>query len=244
MPSTLGVITARGGSKGIAGKNVRLLAGQPLIAYTIRAATEAGVFERLIVSTDDPTIADVARRLDCEVPFLRPAELARGDTPHLPVMQHAVAWLRDSEGYCSDLVVILQPTSPLRRADHIRGAIDLLLETRADSVVSVGPVPAHYHPLRTVSVDQAGMATLFTTGEPIRRRVNRRQELSPVWAINGAVYVFRSELLSGDDPTLYGNRTAAYLMSARESISLDEPDDWREAERLLEQDPIPRLQAG
>ena len=91
----LGVITARGGSKGIPGKNLKPLAGKPLIAYTIEAAQQSGAFDRLILSTDDPAIADTARALACDVPFTRPAELARDDTKHLAVMQHAVEWLRD-----------------------------------------------------------------------------------------------------------------------------------------------------
>jgi CMP-N-acetylneuraminic acid synthetase len=98
----LGVITARGGSKGIPGKNLKLLAGKPLIVYTLEAAADSGVLDRLIVSTDDRAIADVARAHGCEVPFLRPPELAQDDTPHLPVMQHAVAWLRDQEAYHPD----------------------------------------------------------------------------------------------------------------------------------------------
>ena len=111
----LGVVTARAGSKAIPGKNTRLLAGRPLIAYTIDAAREAGVFDRLILSTDDPGAAAIARERGCEVPFTRPAELSADDTPHLPVMQHALTWLRDRDHYSPDWVMILLPTSPLRQ---------------------------------------------------------------------------------------------------------------------------------
>src|SRR5665213_4177464 len=97
--TVLGVVTARGGSKGIPGKNLKLLAGKPLIAYTIDAARESGVFDRLILSTDDAAIADEARCLGCDVPFMRPAELARDTTPHLPVMIHAVQWLDAHQQY-------------------------------------------------------------------------------------------------------------------------------------------------
>jgi CMP-N-acetylneuraminic acid synthetase len=134
---TLGVVTARGGSKSVPGKNLKLLAGKPLIAYTIEAAQKSGAFDRIVLSTDEPAIADAARALSCEVPFLRPPELARDDTPHLPVMQHAVGWLRDSDQYEPDLVMILQPTSPLRSEADIHAAIDLIVATGADSVVSV-----------------------------------------------------------------------------------------------------------
>ena len=142
----LGVITARGGSKGIPGKNLKLLGGKPLLAYTLESAEESAVFDRVILSTDDAEIAAAARARGCEVPFMRPADLAQDETPHLPVMQHAVDWLRENEHYRPDVVMILQPTSPLRRAADIRHAIQLLTETGADSVLTVSAVSAHVHP--------------------------------------------------------------------------------------------------
>ena len=126
------------------------------------------------------------------MPFLRPAELARDDTPHLPVMQHAVGWLDEHEDYRPDAVMILQPTSPLRRPEDIREALALLDRTGADSVVSVSEVPAHAHPMRTLRVDDPGDAVLFVTGEPVRRRINRRQDLPAAWLMNGAIYAFRT----------------------------------------------------
>jgi CMP-N,N'-diacetyllegionaminic acid synthase len=232
--SVLGVVTARGGSKGIPGKNLKLLRGKPLIAYTIDAARDSAVFERLILSTEDPAIAEVGRRCGCEVPFWRPAELARDDTPHLPVMQHAVQWLDERESYRPDFVMILQPTSPFRGPQHIREAVRLLESNDADSVVGVTAVAAHVHPMRMLRVDAAGEARLFVSGESVRRRINRRQDLPEAWAINGAVYVFRRALLFDAEPSLYGDRCLAYVMPAADSLSIDDPEDWNEAERLLE----------
>jgi len=236
----LGVVTARGGSKGIPGKNLKLLAGKPLIAYTIDAAIASGLFDRLILSTDDPAIADAARRCGCEVPFLRPADLARDETPHLPVLQHAVSWLETHGGYRPDLVMILQPTSPLRQPRHIREAVDTLTRTGADSVVSVHAVPTHHHPLRMLRVDASGAATLFLTGEPVRRRVNRRQDLPDAWVMNGAIYLFGRSVLFDAEPSLYGDRSAAYVMPARDGLSVDDLDDWAEAERAIEMNLEPR----
>jgi CMP-N-acetylneuraminic acid synthetase len=230
---TLGLITARGGSKGIPGKNLKLLAGKPLIAHTIESARQSGAFDRLILSTDEEAIAGVARRLDCEVPFLRPADLARDETPHLPVVQHATEWLADHEAYRPDAVMILQPTSPLRQAHHIREAIERLESDDAESLVSVSEVPLHYHPLRAVRIDPSGDACLFVTGDPIRRRVNRRQDLPPVWMLNGAIYLLRSHVLSASEPSLYGDRTLAYPMPSPYGISIDTFEDWHEAERWL-----------
>lgn len=229
----LGVITARGGSKGLPGKNLKLLAGKPLIAYSVEAARDSGAIDRLILSTDDPAIAEAGRRLDCEVPFLRPAELARDQTPHLPVIQHAVQWMADHQGYHPDAVLTLQPTSPLRRADDIRAAVDLLDRTGADSVLSVSPVSAHAHPMRMLRVDESGAATLFVTGEPVRRRINRRQDLPPAFLMNGAIYLCRTTVLFGADPSLYGDRVVAYPMPAERGVSIDDLTDWMEAERAL-----------
>ena len=229
----LGVITARGGSKGLPGKNLKLLAGKPLIAYSIDAARESGAIDRLILSTDDPAIAEAGRGLGCEVPFLRPSELARDQTPHLPVIQHAATWMADHQDYHPDAVLTLQPTSPLRRADDIRAAIDLLARTNADSVLSVSPAPAHAHPLRMLRVDDQGAATLFVTGEPVRRRINRRQDLPPAWLMNGAIYLCRTRVLFDADPSLYGDHVVAYPMPADRGISIDDLADWREAERAL-----------
>ena len=158
----LGIITARGGSKGVPGKNLKPLGGRPLIDYTIDAANDTPL-DRLILSTDDNKIAVVARGLGCEVPFMRPAELARDETPHLPVIQHAVQWLRDKENYSPDIVLTLQPTSPLRSSADIAAALRMLELSDADSVVSVNKVGAHAHPMRMLKVGADGMATLFVT---------------------------------------------------------------------------------
>ena len=227
-------MTARGGSKGLPGKNLRPLAGKPLIAHTIDTARESKAFDRLILSTDDAAIADAGRARGCEVPFMRPADLARDETPHLPVLQHAVDWLRGHDGYAPDAVMILQPTSPLRRVEDIRESIAMLERSGADSVVSVSEVPAHYNPMRTLRVDARGMASLFVTGEPVRRRINRRQDMAQAWTMNGAVYLFRTSVLRAGEPSLYGDRTAAYVMPPAFGMSIDTLDDWEEVTRFLE----------
>jgi CMP-N-acetylneuraminic acid synthetase len=231
--AVLGVVTARGGSKGIPGKNLKALAGKPLIAYTIESAQQSGVFDRLILSTDDPAIAERARLLGCDVPFIRPAALARDEAVHLDVMKHAVEWMRDHRAYSPDLVMILQPTSPLRTAEDIRKAVALIVETGADSVVSVSEVPAHYNPMRALRLDERGLATLFVTGRPIRTRVNRRQDMPTAWTMNGAIYLFRTGVLFDGEPSLYGSSTAAYVMPNERGISIDDPADWSAAERAL-----------
>ncbi len=229
----LGIITARGGSKGIPGKNLKPLGGRALLAYTVDAARDSGALDRVILSTEDPAIAAAGRGLGCDVPFMRPAELANDDTPHLPVIQHATRWMREHAGYQPDAVMILQPTSPLRSADDITAAARLLESSGADSVVSVSEVSAHAHPMRMLRVDPRGHAVLFATGEPVRRRINRRQDLPQAWVMNGAIYACRSSVLFDTEPSLYGDRVAAYAMPAERAVSIDDFEDWAAAERAL-----------
>jgi CMP-N,N'-diacetyllegionaminic acid synthase len=229
----LGVITARGGSKGIPGKNLKLLAGKPLLAYTVETARRSGVLDRVILSTDDEAIAAAGRDLGCDVPFIRPLDLAQDETPHLPVIQHATRWMQERASYTPDAVMILQPTSPLRTADDIVAAVSLLDRSGADSVLSVNEVPVHSHPMRALRIDERGDAVLFVSGDPVRKRVNRRQDLPPAWVMNGAIYACRTRVLFDAEPSLYGNRVVAYRMPADRSISIDDLEDWHAAERAL-----------
>ena len=116
---------------------------------------------------------------------------------------------------------------------HIAESIALLDRSDADSVVSVSEVPAHYNPMRTLRIDERGLASLFVTGQPVRQRINRRQDMPAAWTMNGAIYLFRTPLLFRQEPSLYGDRTAAYVMSHADGISIDSLDDWSEAERIL-----------
>ncbi|MDZ4296347.1 MAG: acylneuraminate cytidylyltransferase family protein [Patescibacteria group bacterium] len=230
----LGVIPARGGSKSVPRKNIRDLGGKPLIAWTIEAAHEAAVLERLIVSTDDPEIAMISRRWEVEVPFLRPKELARDDTPALSVLQHAVEHLRTKERYEPEAIMLLQPTAPLRTAAHIREAVSLFTSSGADSVVSVVEIPGHLSPYWAVVEDGEGNAQLFTGG-PISSRIPRRQEFpASTYAHNGAIYLFKTGLLfDSTAPSLYGRTVRLYKMDASESINIDGPEDWAAAEAAI-----------
>lgn len=159
MSAMLALVPARGGSKGVPGKNIRPLAGKPLISYTINAALRSEYQLRVVVSTDDVRIAEVSRAAGAEVPFLRPQELALDETPTLSVVQDALHWLKEHEAYEPEIVVLLQPTSPLRTAQHIDEGIRLLLETGADSVISV--CEAEHSPYWMWRVDSEGRVTRF-----------------------------------------------------------------------------------
>jgi CMP-N,N'-diacetyllegionaminic acid synthase len=223
----LGLIPARGGSKGIPRKNVRPLAGKPLIQHTIDAARAAGRLTRVIVSTDDAEIADVARRGGAEVPFLRPGELARDDTPMLPVVQHALDTLEQA-GELYDAVCLLQPSSPLRTGADIDACIAMLEQEEADAVVSVLPVPAEYNP-HWVYFRRSDGTLRLATGETTP--IPRRQALPPAFHRDGAVYVTRTAVVRHG--SLYGERLLGYLMDPAWSVNLDERADWERAEALL-----------
>jgi CMP-N-acetylneuraminic acid synthetase len=223
----LALVPARGGSKGVPDKNVKPLAGHSLLDYTARAARESGVIDRIILSTDSPEIAEAGRRAGLEVPFMRPAALAADDTPMVPVIEHALAEL-SRQGWSPDIVVLLQPTSPLRRPDHIREAVDLLCDTGADSVVTVVEVPRHLSPDYVMCIEGGRLRPFLPDGA----RVTRRQDARPAYSRDGTVYVFRRSTIERTGG-IYGEDCRPLLIDRDDSLSIDSPADWDEAERLL-----------
>lgn len=228
----LGVITARGGSKGIPGKNIKPLLGKPLLAYTIEAAQKSGVFDKLIVSTDDEAIAKVAKEYGCDVPFLRPADLANDKAAHLPVMQHAVNFLKEKEGYKPDYVMILQPTSPARQPFHIKESVELIKNTGADSVLSVYEVPENFTPHKAMVVKDDGLLHLIT-GQPVWMRAIRRQDLPKAFWSVGAIYLFKTSLLFGEEPNFYGEKVAPYVFDSKYAVDINVLSDWAPAEEAM-----------
>jgi CMP-N-acetylneuraminic acid synthetase len=226
-PSVLALVPARGGSKGVPRKNVRPLAGRPLLAYTAAAALGSGVCDRVVLSTEDEEIAEVGRACGLEVPFLRPGELATDESPMLPVLQHAVEWLR-ADGFLPDIVVILQPTSPLRRAEHVRDVVRTLIDTSADSVVTVLELPRHLSPDYVMRMDAGRLVPFLDEGA----RVTRRQDARAAYVREGTAYAcWRATLERFGN--LYGEDCRPFLMEPAHSLSIDSPEDWAEAERRL-----------
>ena len=217
-----GVIPARGGSRGLVGKNIKPFRGQPLICHTIEAGRRSAVLDRLIVSTDDAAIADVARASGAEVPFMRPADLARDDTPTLPVVQHLVHWLEE-RGERVEAVVILQPTSPLRDASWIVAAVEKFRETGADAVTTV--TAAEENPYWLQRLEGERLHPFLPEGLAI----GRRQDLPPLYKLNGAVYVTRRDVLLGEGRIL-GADTRALVRPRHQSIDIDDALEFRLAE--------------
>jgi CMP-N,N'-diacetyllegionaminic acid synthase len=231
MKNVLGLIPARGGSKGIPRKNIALLAGRPLLAFTCEAALASRVLNRVVLSTDNKEIADVGRQYGIEVPFIRPTSLAQDETPSIDVVQHAVEHLRDREQWIPDVVVLLQPTSPLRKARHIDEAVDWMRETKADTVVSVIEVPHRFNPHSVMQLKDGELVD-FLPAPPDFDRF-RRQALPVLYARNGpAVLASRVEVIL-NAKSLYGARVVPYLMTEEESVDIDSELDLWVAEQLI-----------
>lgn len=222
------MILARGGSKGIPRKNIRPLAGKPLLQYTAEAALASKRLARVILSTEDLEIAEAGRKCGLEVPFIRPPELAQDDTPTLPVLQHAVRALEEA-GERYDAICLLQPTNPLRQSRDIDACIELLGQTGADCVVTVLPVPHQYNPHWVYFRDELGLLKL-STGKAAP--IPRRQLLPPAFHREGSVYVTRRSVLM-ERNSLFGSKVVGYLMDASRSVNLDTLEDWERAEALL-----------
>jgi CMP-N-acetylneuraminic acid synthetase len=248
----LAVVPARGGSKGIPRKNLQPLGGRPLVAHAVQAGLGASLVSRVLCSTDDPEIAEVARQAGAEVPFLRPAELAQDTTEDWPVFVHALDWLQAHDGWAPDLVVNLRPTSPLRTPRHVDDAIRLLLESRADSVKAVCLARQHPHKMWLLPASGGGTApsTSGSAGptstrrsaahlEPFLKtdfRLRRgpdvpRAELEDVYWQNGVVDVTRLEVIR-EQKVMIGRRVAGLVTEPEESIDIDTPLDLALAELL------------
>lgn len=222
-----GLITARGGSKGLPGKNIALAGGRPLVEWSIKAARESCI-DRCFVSTDSEEIADFCRKAGAEVPFLRPAALAEDDTPHIDVLLHALDWMEDVDLF-PDYLVLLQPTSPLRLAIDIDSAIDIARTNDADSVISVVDAPVHPYWIR--SLDEKGHIKDFMKW-PSDSGYLRRQILPPAYAMNGAVYVLKAQTLR-ERKTYFTDRTYGYVMPRERSLDIDTAWDLKVADFLL-----------
>lgn len=225
----LGLILARGGSKGIPGKNVKMLHGKPLIAYTVIEALRSKSISRLVLSTDDDEIARVAREFGAEVPFVRPAELAEDHVLDLPVCQHCLQWLDNKEGYRPDIVVHLRPTAPMRTAAHIDQCVERLIASpEADSVRTVCAAPQH--PLKMWRLDGDMLVpfvpeTVFEISEPYNRP---RQSLPDAYVQNGSVDVVRAPVILAGSMT--GVQVKGVVMEESESVNIDSHTDWLVAE--------------
>jgi CMP-N,N'-diacetyllegionaminic acid synthase len=209
--SILAIITARGGSKGVLRKNLREIAGKPLIAWTIEAGRQSHYIDRLILSSEDPEVISMARSWSCEVPFVRPAELAGDETPGIDPVLHALKVLPERYDY----VVLLQPTSPMRLAEDIDGCVETCLDHQAPACVTVTEVDQS--PFWMYRLDTSRHLGPFIDQKNIP---GRRQDLPPVYVLNGAVYVAQTAWLQ-QRRTFLAAETVAHIMPRERSLDVD-----------------------
>jgi CMP-N,N'-diacetyllegionaminic acid synthase len=229
MPKTgiLGIIPARAGSKGVPNKNISPVGGKPLIAWTIEAALHSAVLDRIVLTTESEAIASIGRNYGAETPFMRPPALSEDTVAGIEPIIHAVGWLGEHESYSPDYVMVLQPTSPLRSAVDIQSAVVELSSKKADGIVSV--CLAHQHPYWMKSISESGLLSDFTTGIPPH---SRRQDLPQLYALNGAIYVTRRELLM-THRRIDSGEVYAYIMPMERSLDIDWPWDMYLADLVL-----------
>lgn len=223
-PRIICIIPARGGSKGLPGKNIKLLAGKPLIYYTIKPALDSKFVDRVIVSTEDEEIASVSRRYGAEV-VRRPPDLAEDATPTEPVIVQAVLEL-EKEGYIPDVIVTLQATSPLRTSQQLDEAINIFLSEDADSLISLKEVKEH--PFKMKKIENNYVVPFMDTG----CKSNRRQDMPVIYKENGAIYISDYDTLVGQG-RIKGDRIKPFIMSEETSVDIDTMLDFEIAECLI-----------
>ena len=223
----LGLIPARGGSKGIPGKNLKPLGGKPLLRYTAESAKESELLLRVILSSDDHNIIEAAKKIGLEVPFLRPQNLAQDNSSSFAVVQHALQFFAQ-KGEKFDAVCLLQPTTPFRRKRLIDQAIKKFVSGGFHSLISVREVPQDYNPHWTFE-EENGHLKIATGEEHI---ISRRQELPKAYHRDGAIYLTKTEVLL-EQNSLYGKNIGFIDTTEDPYVNIDTVQDWKEAERIL-----------
>ena len=225
----LGIIPARGGSKGIPGKNIKVLGKKPLIAYTYDSVKNSKLLSSTILSSEDPKIISVAKSIGLEVPFIRPEKYAKDDTATLDVILHAIEFYKNQH-INFDAVCILQPTTPFRETGLIDTAIKKFQKGNYDSLITVRKVPEEFNPHWVF--EQTNGSLQIATGE--KDIISRRQELPPAYFRDGAIYLTKTEILT-KKRTLYGENIGFIDTSESLYVNLDTMQDWQKAENILKQ---------
>lgn len=219
------IIPARGGSKSIPKKNIKNLLGKPLIFYSIKASLHSRYIDRVIVSTENAKIAQLAKNLGAEIPFLRPKNLAADSTPTLPVLKHALAYLENKKGYRPDIVVLIQPTSPFVLPQDIDTAIEKLFKENSKTCFSVCEV--NQRPEWMYKIEGKKIIPIIKSDLSLRR-----QDLPPIYISNGSVFVSRKETLMEKNRIIDSN-SSIIIMPRERSIDIDEPFDFAVAKLLM-----------
>ena len=224
----LGLIPARGGSKGVPKKNIKLLGGKPLIEYSIKTALGIPLIDTLVVSTDDKEIADISEELGAFVPGLRPKSLATDESPTIDTVIYVLNQLK-SRGLSFDAIILLQPTSPFRTSVSIQYSIEKFIKNKYDSLFSVLKVPSHFNPYWVYASSADETLSLAVEQESI---ISRRQDLPNCYIRSGDIYIVKSEIVLSEK-SLYGKSIGYYLMDKDLHVNIDTNEDWLRAEAIL-----------
>lgn len=225
----LAIIPARGGSKGVPGKNIKLLNGKPLLEYTSEIALQSKYLTEVMVSTEDEPIMEVAKNLGIKVPFVRPMALAQDNTPTIDVIIHALEWY-ENQTIFFDAVCLLQVTSPFRTVEFLDKAIEKFMEKDTDSLVSVQKVPHEYNPHWTFEENEQGNLKIATGETEI---ISRRQELPTAYHRDGSIYLTKTKVLLNEH-SLYGKSTAFIESDSESYVNIDTLQDWEKAEAMIQ----------
>lgn len=226
----LAIIPARGGSKGLPRKNIKLFFNKPLLAWTIKEAKRSRYIDRTIVSTDDKEIAMIAKQYGAEVPFMRPKYLAVDTTPDQPVFIHALTWLDENEGYTPDIIVDLRATTPLKTSKIIDAVIKEIVDSSANIVRTMSKVPASYHPYWLYTLSKTNTASLYSNIDI--GKFYRRQLLPPLYRINGVAAVFTTEVILRGD-ILRDKKMRGFVINEKYAVDIDIERDFKFCEFLL-----------
>ena len=224
----LAIIPARGGSKGVPRKNIKLLAGKPLLEYTSTVALKSSLLSKVIISTDDDEIISVAKTLNLEVPFKRPIDLATDSSSSLSVILHALKYF-ESKGIYFDAVCLLQVTSPFRTVEFLDKAIQKFIKSKSDSLISVQEVPHEYNPHWSFELDENENLKIATGETEI---ISRRQDLPKAYHRDGSIYITKTKILK-EQNSLFGDKISHIVSPKEFYVNIDTMDDWNKAEKIL-----------
>ena len=222
------IIPARAGSKGIPGKNIKLLNNKPLIEYSFEVAEASKIFDKIIITSDSLEIIEIAKKIGIEVPFRRPVSIAEDDTPMIDVIDHAIKYFENTD-FVPDIICILQPTSPFRNINELILGYETLINEDCDSVVSVEKIPEHYSPYTAMRIENNKLEFLMNEGNFI----TRRQDVEDVFIRSGCFYFLKTSTLT-KKKSLYGDKCIPIIINNKNTVNLDTMDDWEMAIKISE----------
>ena len=235
---TICIIPARGGSKRLPGKNIKDFLGKPLLAWTIETAKASGVFDRIILMTDDEKIAEVGKRYGAEVPFMEPEEFGQDNVYVAEPLKYTLKRLKEEENFSPDFFMLLEPSCPGRLPRHIKEVVEIFKNSDADSIAAVSEIPTRFNSAKSLKIFGENELRHFS-GTLIKDLTHQNQKIEKLYYINSAIYAFKTKNLFEENNSLWGKKVIAYMMDPKYALDIDTFEDWENAEiktkKLLEE---------